>query len=124
MVLTTSYGHSVCLSLSTDCRGRGQVLLVAPGLGTVPHSQQFSKRLTNQSSKVKAFLFLILTLEIQKPKTFNYCILKTNFPGFPGGAVVKNPPANAGGTLEPWSGKIPHAVEQLSPCATTTEPAL
>ena len=45
--------------------------------------------------------------------------------GFPGGAVVKNPPANAGHTgSSPWSGKIPHAAEQLSPCATTTEPAL
>ena len=26
--------------------------------------------------------------------------------------------------FEPWSGKIPHAAEQLSPWATTTEPAL
>ena len=26
--------------------------------------------------------------------------------------------------FEPWSGSIPHAVEQLGPCATTTEPAL
>ena len=26
--------------------------------------------------------------------------------------------------FEPWSGKIPHAAEQLSPCATTTESAL
>ena len=26
--------------------------------------------------------------------------------------------------FEPWSGKIPHAAEQLRPCATTTEPAL
>ena len=26
--------------------------------------------------------------------------------------------------FDPWSRKIPHAVEQLSPCATTTEPAL
>ena len=26
--------------------------------------------------------------------------------------------------FEPWSGKIPHVAEQLSPCATTTEPAL
>ena len=26
------------------------------------------------------------------------------------------------GTLEPWSRKIPHAMEQLSPRATTTEP--
>ena len=25
--------------------------------------------------------------------------------------------------FEPWSGKIPHATEQLSPCTTTTEPA-
>ena len=26
--------------------------------------------------------------------------------------------------LDPWSGKIPHAAGQLSPCATTTEPVL
>ena len=44
--------------------------------------------------------------------------------GFPGGAVVENLPANAGDTgSSPWSGKIPHAAEQLGPCATTTEPA-
>ena len=42
-----------------------------------------------------------------------------------GGTVVKNPPANARGHgFEPWSGKILRAAEQLSPCATTTEPAL
>ena len=27
-----------------------------------------------------------------------------------------------GHEFNPWSGKIPHAVEQLSPCATTSEP--
>ena len=45
---------------------------------------------------------------------------------FPGGAVIKNPPANAdsGHGFEPWSGKIPPATEQLSTCATTTEPVL
>ena len=44
---------------------------------------------------------------------------------FPGGSVVKNPPANAGeNRFDPWSRKVPHAVEQLSPWATTTEPAL
>ena len=43
---------------------------------------------------------------------------------FPGGAVVENPPANAGDGFEPWSGKIPHAAEQLSLCTTTTEPGL
>ena len=34
--------------------------------------------------------------------------------GFPGGA--------GGHRFEPWSGKIPHATEQLSLCATTTDP--
>ena len=51
--------------------------------------------------------------------------LKNGQRDFPGGAVVKNPPANAGGhRFEPWSGKIPHALEQLSLCTTTTEPML
>ena len=44
---------------------------------------------------------------------------------FPGGPVVKNPPSNAGdGDSIPGRGtKIPHATGQLSPRATTTEPA-
>ena len=42
--------------------------------------------------------------------------------GFPGGAVVKHPPCNVGHQLDPWSGKIPHAMGQLSPWATTAEP--
>ena len=29
-----------------------------------------------------------------------------------------------GRRFEPWSGKIPHATERLSLCATTTEPVL
>ena len=45
--------------------------------------------------------------------------------GFPGGPVVKNPPLPVQGTwVHPRSGKIPHAAEQLSPCATATEPSL
>ena len=54
---------------------------------------------------------------------------------FPGGTVDKNPPVKKkkkkesacqfrGHGFEPWSGKIPHAVEHLSLCATTTEPVL
>ena len=42
--------------------------------------------------------------------------------GFPGGTVDKNLPANAGNTCSiPGLGKIPHAAEQLSLCATTAE---
>ena len=38
--------------------------------------------------------------------------------------MVEDLPASAGDTgSSPRSGKIPHAAEQLSPCATTTEPA-
>ena len=42
---------------------------------------------------------------------------------FPGGAVVKNPPANAGdvGSIPGPGTEIPHAVEQLSLHTTTTE---
>ena len=52
--------------------------------------------------------------------------LKSLLVGSPGGAVVKNLPVNAGdtGSFDPCSWKIPHAAEQLSPCATTTEHAL
>ena len=43
--------------------------------------------------------------------------------GFPGGPVVKNLSANAGGTdrFNTWPRKIPHTSEQLSPFPTTTE---
>ena len=40
---------------------------------------------------------------------------------FPGGSVVKNLPSNAGDRFNPWSGKIPHAVEQLSPFTATVQ---
>ena len=47
---------------------------------------------------------------------------------FSGGPVVKNPPDNAEDTGwilgDLWSGKIPHALEQLNPCNKTTEPVL
>ena len=38
--------------------------------------------------------------------------------GFPGGSVVKTPPANAvDNGFHPWFRKLPHATEQLSPGA-------
>ena len=42
---------------------------------------------------------------------------------FAGDAVNKNLPANANGSI-PGSRKIPHAVDQLNLCATSTEPLL
>ena len=38
--------------------------------------------------------------------------------------MVKNQAASAGDTgSNPWSRRIPHAMEQLSPCAAAIEPA-
>ena len=44
--------------------------------------------------------------------------------GFPGGSMVKNPPADAEDRFDRWSGKVPRAKEQLSPFASSTEPVL
>ena len=42
---------------------------------------------------------------------------------FPGGSVVKNLLSNAGdvGLIPGQGARIPHATEQLSPCATTRQ---
>ena len=58
-----------------------------------------------------------------RKKALIFKLLKTDFPGV---AVVRNLPAIAGDTgLSPGPGRSHiHAAEQLSLCATTTEPAL
>ena len=42
----------------------------------------------------------------------------------PGGAVDESTCQCRGQRFDPWSRNIPHAKEQLSPCATTDEPVL
>ena len=55
-------------------------------------------------------------------KGYKTDVFKIRLGDFPGGAVVKNPPASAGDTgSSPGLGRPPHLSEQLSPCATTTE---
>ena len=51
------------------------------------------------------------------------CTISNDGRGFPGGSVVKNPPANAGNMgLISGLGRSHMPAEQLSPCAATTEP--
>ena len=53
---------------------------------------------------------------ISSSRFMNPHIFKTQDRGFPGGAVVRNPPGNAADTdsIPGWGTKIPHVVEQLS----------
>ena len=55
------------------------------------------------------------------PGTFCPSSRREAFRDFPGGAVVKSACQCRGHGFDLWSGKIPHAVEQLSPWATATE---
>ena len=68
-------------------------------------------------SKANLFLFVISLFATAHTKCLSW--------DFPGGPVVKNPPSNAGnaGLIPGWGTKILHVTGQLSPCATTTEPA-
>ena len=49
--------------------------------------------------------------------------IKVGHRNFPGGSVVKNPPHNArdAGLILGWGTRISHAVEKLSPQATTKD---
>ena len=54
---------------------------------------------------------------------FNRGYEKAHNGGVPGGPVVQKSTLQCRGyRFNPWSGKIPHATEQRSLCATTTEP--
>ena len=73
---------------------------------------------TEISKKVTAF-----SLDEERFGTETTYTLKNNV-GFPGGAVVEKSACQCRGHgFEPWSGKIPHAAEQLGPWATAAEPA-
>ena len=95
------------------------------------HLRLFCRRISVQSQALHLVCVHEDCLEEYSPKISNsyFCkvrfgvIFKCQFKGFPGGPVVKTTPANAGDTgFASWSRKIPHAMEQLSPCTTTTEP--
>ena len=59
----------------------------------------------------------------QDDNGLNY--IKVNLEDFSDGTVHRNLPANAGGNgLNPWSGKLTCAVEQLSLCTKTIETVL
>ena len=93
--------------------------------------QALSTTSDSKQNKGKHCLFLQYTpthkhAQIHTHKHRHMHTYKRHGEDFPGGAVVKNSAVNATRhRFNPWSGKIPHALEQqtpLSPCATTTKP--
>ena len=54
-----------------------------------------------------------------------YLLAKSQLPALPWGLSGKESACQCRRHgLEPWSGRIPHAMGQISPWATTTEPVL
>ena len=58
----------------------------------------------------------------KKTRNLKYSIFFLNVRDFSGGPLVKNPPWDVGdtGSIPGWRTGIPHAEEQLSPCAAIT----
>lgn len=70
------------------------------------------------------FFFLTHPLELKKPKFLinKFIILELLFIGLPGDSVAGNPLCQCRRHgFNPWSGRIRHAREQLSPCARIIE---
>ena len=91
--------------------GRGTILSVATRQGLLPSTAGSRQRPVG----------IVCNLGVSRSRG---CFYPEWPPGdFPGHPVVKNLSCKAGDTgLIPGQGtKIPHATEQLSPCATTTE---
>ena len=79
----------------------------------------------NNNNKIKC-LFLVASISQSIFNFYKLCSVKTLLlKVFPGGLVVKNLPTNAGDTrsIPGQRTKIPHAMGQLSPQATTREAA-
>ena len=114
---------------ASNARGTGSI----PGWGTkIPHAAGYDqgkkkKKLKNKNPKkpkpnqTKQQLGITQSKEIKDLYLENCKNLVRDFPGSP---VVKTLHFHhRGHGFDPWSGKIPHATEQLGPRATTTEPA-
>ena len=74
---------------------------------------------------VKQTIFLMASsLDLLASPDINYNLYFKNMWDFPGGPVVKNPPAKAGDIGSIPTPGSPHAGEQLSPCSRVREPQL
>ena len=137
LVLNLMLFYSVCNSLQVSLLPQSLTVpkypTVIKGIEIVQRQQE-KQQLRGRRSRIKQFKgpFTIdkCFIEVSKRsytdfhcETLDYKI--TRMRDFPGGAVVKISTCQCRGhRFDIYSRKIPHAAEQLSPCATATEPAL
>ena len=88
----------------------------------LPYDQQFHSwvyiRRKNENTNLKRYIHPSVHSSI----IYNYQDTEAGLPWWRSGEESACQCRGQG--FEVWSGKISHAVEQLSPCTTTTEPAL
>ena len=88
-----------------------------------PYSRTFYPHAVKHLSVTHSIMWSFCTRELSLDDKVIYIFFKSPR-DFPRGPVVKNPPCNAGdaGSIPGQGTKIPHAIEQLSQRASTTEP--
>ena len=90
------------------------------GQGSVTH------QVLSQSYKIQDQVLGTYSTMLCLQLTILGCALNTLLEDFPGGPVVKNPPAHTGdtGSIPGLGTKIPHAAGQLSLCSRARKPQL
>ena len=88
-----------------------------------PYSRTFYPHAVKHLSVTHSIMWSFCTRELSLDDKVIYIFFKSPR-DFPRGPVVKNPPCNAGdaGSIPGQGTHIPYAMEQLRPCALTTEP--
>ena len=92
-----------------------------PYRNTSPSGQKYIHKDIHRCMFVKLHTTNNHDLENDYSQMMTYDVASGVRQGFPGGPVVKNPPAKAGDTGLIPGGKLPHATGQRSPCSITTE---
>ena len=114
-------GLRFCARAFSSCGKRGPLFIMVCGPLSVAASLVAEHRLqTHRLSSCGSRAQLLCGMwDLPRPG------LEPVSPALAGRFSTTAPPGKPRGHgFEPWSRKIPHAAEQLSPCATTTEPAL
>ena len=114
-------GHYIMIKVSNQGEHKTIVNIYAPNTGTLQYKRQM---LTAVKGEIDSNTIIVGDFNTPLSPMDRSSKMKINKEDFPGGAVVESTCQRREHWFEPWSRKIPHAVEQLSLCTTTSESAL